>query len=56
MNYCQCGKVIESKPYSAFLLVSFFRKVYDKHTFYLLCDACGDRILKSYNDINGIGV
>lgn len=56
MNHCQCGKVIESKPYTAFLLVSFFRLVADKYNFYLLCDACGDRILKDYRDTYGIGV
>jgi hypothetical protein len=59
MNYCpSCGKTIEIDRLSLNLLQSFFIGVVTagKYGLYLLCDPCGERLLKNYRDINGIGV
>jgi hypothetical protein len=57
MNYCpSCGKTIEIDRLSLNLLQSFFIGIVDKYKLYLLCDPCGERLLKNYRDINGIGV
>lgn len=57
MNMCSCGRgKIDSHPFSIALLRAFFNLIAEKHPLYLLCDECGEEILRGYKDPYGIGV
>lgn len=58
MNYeCpNCRTLFFINKETTTLIIGFFSRVLDRKTISLLCDKCGDMILRNYRDTYGIGV
>ena len=51
-----CVNVMEVNPQNAWLIQDLFSLIIDKYILYLICDFCGDELLRNYKDTYGIGV